>query len=168
MEKEQIREVRRNMAERTLTALHTVSVVGELFKKEGINDFIITGSQALIIGGFMTHRDGDDVDVRLRIPDNADEKERVWQKLQAWEALYEKEGDAEKYKETLTNQMFTFYCRGIKVNVFTVPTEEYREIPFFCEGYFYEMPASVLFDKMRLKRAKDYEDLQKIFSQFYL
>lgn len=167
MEKEQIREARRNMSQRIVTAIDKTSTIGGLFTKEQIGGYMFTGSQALIVGGLMTHRDGDDVDIRICIPTDENEKARVWRKLQAWEALYEKESDREKYKETVANQMFTFRYEGIKVNVFAVSIEEYSKIPImFCAGYFYEKPASVLYDKMRLKRGKDYEDLHKMFAQF--
>lgn len=155
------------MTQRMITAIGKTSTINELFTKEQIENYIFTGSQALIVGGLMTHRDGDDVDVRICIPTNENEKTRIFGKFQAWEALYEKESNKEKYKETLAHRMFTFRYEGIKVNVFAVPIEKYSEIPkMFYMGHFYEKPASVLYDKMLLKRGKDYEDLHKMFAQF--
>ena len=65
MKKEEFTAKRKQMREVKANAMCKVSKVAQLFASADIKDYIITGSQALIIQGFMFHRTGDDVDVRV-------------------------------------------------------------------------------------------------------
>ena len=168
MKKEEFTAKREQMREVKKDAIRKVSKVVGLFADAKIEDFIITGSQALIIQGFMFHRTGDDVDVRICIPKDEEKKRLMMQKLQSWAMLYPEEDNSEKYKESTTKRMFTFYVKNTKINVFAMKEEDYENIPFNClnNGWNVEEVGSVLLDKMVLKRGKDYEDFVNCVSNF--
>ena len=96
MKKEEFTAKREQMREVKKDAIRKVSKVVGLFADANIEDFIITGSQALIIQGFMFHRTGDDVDVRICIPKDEEKKRLMMQKLQSWAMLYPEEDNSEK------------------------------------------------------------------------
>lgn len=168
MKKEEFTEKRKQMQEVKSNALYKVSNVTKLFNSADIKDYIITGSQALIIQGFMFHRTGDDVDVRVCIPKEEEEKRLMMQKLRSWAMLYPEEDNSEKYKELNAMQLFTFFVKNTKINVFAMTKEDYENIPFNClnNGLNVEEVGSVLLDKMILKRGKDYEDFVTCVSNF--
>lgn len=168
MEKKEFAAKRKKMLEVRLNADHKVSKVSKLFASADIKDYIITGSQALIIQGFMFHRTGDDVDVRVCIPKDEEKKQLMMQKLQSWAMLYPEEDSGEKYEKSNATQMFTFFVKNTKINVFAMKEEDYSNIPFNCldNGWNVELVGSVLLDKMILKRGKDYEDFVTSISNF--
>lgn len=168
MKKEEFSEKRKQMQKVKTNAICKVSNVVQLFNSVGIKDYIITGSQALIIQGFMFHRTGDDVDVRVCIPKDEERKRLMMQKLQTWAMLYPEENDSEKYKESNSTQLFTFFVTNTKINVFVMTEKDYENIPFNCmiNGWNVEEVGSVLLDKMILKRGKDYEDFATCISNF--
>lgn len=160
MNKEEIKNKRQLIRERKQKALAKLCKAVNILSGVRINHYIITGSQALIIQGFITHRDGDDVDVRISIPTDPEEKARVYSILQAWAKLYEKQNTSDRYKEKNANEMFTFFIGDLKVNAFMMTEEEFNEIPRnLINGYFVEEVASVVYDKMRCGRGKDYQDM---------
>lgn len=163
MNKEEFTAKREQMREKKHDAIHKVCKVVGLFADAEIEDFIITGSQALIIQGFMFHRNGDDVDVRVRVPKDEERRKVLIQKLQAWAMLYPEQDASEKYKESTAKQMFTFYVKNTKVNVFAMSEEDFEAIPynFLHSAYNVEEVGSILLDKLNLKRGKDYEDFVK-------
>ena len=130
MKKEEFTAKRKQMQEVKSNALYKVSNVTQLFNSADIKDYIITGSQALIIQGFMFHRTGDDVDVRVCIPKEEEERRLIMQKLRSWAMLYPKEDNSEKYKELNAMQLFTFFVKNTKINVFAMTKEGYENIPF--------------------------------------
>lgn len=83
MNKEEFTSKREQMLSVKRNAIIAVSKVVRLFTDADIKDFIVTGSQALIIQGFMFHRNGDDVDVRVLVPMDEDKRRILMQKLQA-------------------------------------------------------------------------------------
>ncbi len=169
MKKEEFTAKRKQMREVKSDAFRKVSKVAQLFARADIKDYIITGSLALIIQGFMFHRTGDDVDVRVCIPKDEERKRLMMQKLQSWAMLYPEEDSSEKYKESNSTWLFTFFVRNTKINVFGMKEEDYENIPFNClnnNGWNVEEVGSVLLDKMVLKRSKDYEDFVNCISNF--
>lgn len=168
MKQEEINAKRELMREKKKDAIRKVSKVVGLFADAKIEDFIITGSQALIIQGFMFHRNGDDVDVRVRIPKDEERRKLLMQKLQAWAMLYPEEDASEKYNESTAKQMFTFYVKNTKVNVFAMSEEDFEAVPynFLHNEYNVEEVGSILLDKLNLKRGKDYEDFMKCIANF--
>lgn len=166
MKKEEFTAKRKQMREVKSDALRKVSKVAQLFASADIEDYIITGSQALIIQGFMFHRIGDDVDVRVCIPKDEERKRLMMQKLQSWAMLYPEDDSIEKYKESNATRLFTFFVKNTKINVFATKEEDYGNIPFNClnNGWNVEEVGSVLLDKMVLKRGKDYEDFVNCIS----
>lgn len=110
MKKEEFTAKRKQMREVKSDAWRKVQKVTQLFANADIEDYIITGSQALIIQGFMFHRTGDDVDVRVCIPNDEKERRLIIQKLH-WAMLYSEENNNEKYKESSATQLFTFFCK---------------------------------------------------------
>ena len=168
MKKEEFTAKRKQMREVKKDAIRKVSKVVGLFADAKIKDFMITGSQALIIQGFMFHRTGDDADVRICIPKDEEKKRLMMQKLQSWGMLYPEEDNSEKYKESTTKRMFTFYVKNTKVNAFAMSEEDFETIPynFLHNSYNVEEVGSVLLDKMNLKRGKDYEDFMKCMTNF--
>lgn len=168
MKKEEFTAKRKQMEEVKSNALYKVSKVAQLFASADIKDYIITGSQALIIQGFMFHRAGDDVDVRVCIPKDEERRQLMMQKLQSWAMLYPKEDSSEKYKESNATWLFTFFVANTKINVFAMKAEDYGNIPFNClnNGWNVEEVGSILLDKMILKRSKDYEDFVNCISNF--
>ena len=168
MNKEEFTAKRKQMREVKSDALRKVSKVAQLFASADIKDYIITGSQALIIQGFMFHRTGDDVDVRVCIPKDEERKRLMMQKLQSWAMLYSEEDSGEKYKESNETRLFIFFVKNTKINVFAIKEEDYENIPFNClnNGWNVEEVGSVLLDKMVLKRVKDYEDFVNCISKF--
>ena len=137
-----------------------------LFVEAKIEDWLITGSQALIVQGFMFHRNGGDVDVRVRIPNDETKKTELLYKFSTWAMLYPTE-NKDTYKGS-TVQQFTFYKSNVKINVLAMTAGEYDAIPhnfayntWGNAGYRVEVVGSVLLDKLNLKRDKDYEDFVK-------
>lgn len=161
MKKEEFAAIRKQMREVKSDAVSKVLKVAKLFANADIKDYIITGSQALIIQGFMYHRTGDDVDVRVCIPKDEERRHLLLHALQSWAMLYTKENIREKYEESNATQLFTFFAENAKINVFAMKEEDYENIPFnrLNNGWNVEEVGSVLLDKMVLKRVKDYEDL---------
>lgn len=179
MNKEEFTSKREQMLSVKRNAIIAVSKVVRLFTDADIKDFIVTGSQALIIQGFMFHRNGDDVDVRVLVPMDEDKRRILMQKLQAWALLYREKDISEKYTESMAKQMFTFYVRNTKVNVFALSEEDYKKIPYniiqneysaeevsTVLEYKAEEVGSVLLDKLNLKRGKDYGDFIKCITNF--
>lgn len=168
MKKEEFTAKRKQMREVKSDALRKVQKVTQLFANADIEDYIITGSQALIIQGFMFHRTGDDVDVRVCIPNDEKERLLIIQKLRSWAMLYSEEDNNEKYKESNATRLFTFFVKDTKINVFAMKEEDYENIPFnrLNNGWNVEEVGSVLLDKMVLKRGKDYEDFVNCISKF--
>jgi hypothetical protein len=152
---------------RKTMAIAKVSKLKRIFHEVGIANFIVTGSQALIIQGFMTHRDGEDMDFRICLPNvesiGDDYSKRILQTLKSWETLFPEEKAKTKgvYGNSANNdKLFTIVVDGMKVNIFVLTEEEYVKIPFNnINGIMVESISSVLIDKMELKRAKDYKDL---------
>lgn len=168
MEKEEFTKKRNQMREVKSNAIRKVSKVAQLFNSANIKDYIITGSQALIIQGFMFHRTGDDVDVRVCIPRDEEKRKLIMLQLQSWAMLYSDSDVSEKYKESENNQLYTFFIKDTKINVFVMDEEEYIDIPFnrLHNIWCVEEVGSVLLDKMVLKRSKDYEDFVNCISNF--
>lgn len=167
-EEEEFTAKRKQMREVKSNALRKVSKVAQLFASADIKDYIITGSQALIIQGFMFHRTGGDVDVRVCIPKDEERRQLMMQKLQSWAMLYPEEDSSEKYEEPNATWLFTFFVKNTKINVFAMKEEDYENIPFNClnNGWNVEEVGSVILDKMALKRGKDYEDFVNCISNF--
>lgn len=168
MKKEEFTAKRKQMQEVKFNAIIKVSKVAQLFNSADIKDYIITGSQALIIQGFMFHRTGDDVDVRVCIPNDEERRQLIMQKLQSWAMLYPEEDSSAQYKESNSTLLFTFFVKNTKINVFAMKEEDYENIPFnyLDNGWNIEEVGSVLLDKMVLKRSKDYEDFVTCISNF--
>jgi hypothetical protein len=152
------------MRQRKLTALTKIYDVAKMLSDANIEDYIVTGSAALIIHGFMFHRDAADVDIRICIPrDDSDYSKRVLDTLKNWEILFpeEKTRTKDAYGNATSDKYFTIVYHGTKVNFFAMSEEDYEEIPFNnVHGIMMEDVASVVFDKMSLDRGKDYKDLQ--------
>ena len=166
MKKEEFATKRKQMQEVKQNALRSVSKVAQLFDKADIEDYIITGSQALIIQGFMFHRTADDVDVRVCIPKDEERGQLIIQKLQSWAMLYSEEYGNEKYEGLDEIRLFTFFVKNTKINVFAMKEEDYRNIPFNClnADWNIEEVGSVILDKMALERGKDYKDFVNCIS----
>lgn len=168
MKKEEFTAKRNQMQKVKENAVSKLCRVEQLFTSSNIEDYIITGSQALIIQGFMYHRIGDDVDIRVCIPSDAEKRMLMMQRLQNWAMLYPKENNSEKYEELSSNFLFTFFIQNIKINVFAMKEEDYINIPYnrLSNGWCVEEIGSILLDKMNLKRVKDYEDFVKCIANF--
>lgn len=170
MTNEEITAKRDLMRQRKVNAFRKISKLANLFNSANIVDWMVTGSQALIIHGFMFHRDGDDLDVRISLSDpqtprGKDERERILNILKSWEMLYPKEMKNKKnYGKGENENMYTIILDGLKVNIFTVEENEYIQIPCgVAYGHSIEDVASVLFDKLQMERSKDYKDLSDCY-----
>lgn len=161
MNKEEFIAKRGQMREKMCEAMRKISVVLKLFIDAKIEDWMVTGSQALIVQGFMFHRNGGDVDVRVRIPNDEVKKTELLYKFSNWAMLYPVE-NKNTYKGS-TVQQFTFYKGNVKINVLAMTAEDYDAIPYnwVHNAYSVETVGSVLLDKLNLKRDKDYEDFVK-------
>lgn len=166
MKQVEINAKRELMRERKDEAERKIGHVLKLFIDAKIADWMVTGSQSLIVQGFMFHRDGDDVDVRVRIPNNEEKKEEILRKFRYWAMLYPVE-NRKKYQDS-TVQQFTFYKNNVKINVLAMSAEEYDLIPYnwVHNEYSVEMVGSVLLDKLNLKRDKDFVDFTKCMTIF--
>lgn len=161
MKQQEFTEKRWQMQEKKKAAENKIGAVLKLFIDAKIEDWMVTGSQALIVQGFMFHRNGGDVDVRVRIPNDEKKKTELLYKFSTWSMLYPVE-NRNTYKGS-TVQQFTFYKGNVKINVLAMTAEEYDAIPYnwVHNEYSVETVGSVLLDKLNLNRDKDYEDFVK-------
>lgn len=172
MTKEEMSVKRDLMRERKATAIRKVAKVGRVLSGAGISYWVVTGSQALIIHGFMIHRDGDDVDVRISVPSEKEnnpntERKRILSVLKSWSLLFPKENEAARKKYGNKDTFFTIVVEDIKVNIFVLDEEEIIDIPFStCGTYMVEDVASVLMEKLACGRSKDYRDMNDCWNAF--
>lgn len=170
MTTEEIYEIRRTLRSNKTGASIMIAEVISLFDRIGIKHWTLTGSAALILQGFITHRAPNDIDVLIAIPEDPKEKETFKAVIDTCAALCPDDNrKAESYPQDSQKGILKVFRTGCgeKVNAFLLKREEYMTIP--CNevnGIRTEMTASVLASKMRLKRTKDYQDLNRAFLEF--
>lgn len=128
--------------------------VARFFDNQNI-PFIVVGSGALLMCGIPLGRNAGDIDVEVL---RNEKSGKFFTTLQ--EVTCDKNPDY-----VGDNKPFTFFYKGIKVNVWLVDNYTHRHI-IKRNNIRYATAYSVLKQKMAYKRKKDYEDLNHIIKAF--
>lgn len=131
--------------------------------KENHFDFIVTGSLALETLGLELNRSPKDIDVEVVLDENYhDTANNVFKALaDSYGSDFYKQ--KENYPSNWENKPYIFKYKNVVFNVWV--SREFTHKTFVYKDYIkYAGVSSVIREKMRLRRIKDYKDLNGIIT----